>query len=38
VRVCGPTSARIGELEALPNLSRLDLSSFQDRINNQKEL
>ena len=38
IRVCGPTSARISELDVLSNLSSLDLSSFQDRINNQKEL
>jgi hypothetical protein len=37
-RVCGETSARIAELDALPNFYALDLSSFQNRINNQKDL
>jgi hypothetical protein len=37
-RVCGETSARIAELDALPNLFTMDLSAFQDRINNQKDL
>lgn len=37
-RVCGETSARIAELDALPNLFSVDLASFQNRINNQKDL
>ena len=37
-RVCGETSAKIAELDALPNLFSLDLASFQNRINNQKDL
>lgn len=38
VRVCGPTTARIAELEAVKNLRHLDLDTFADRINNQKDL
>jgi hypothetical protein len=38
VRVCGSTTARIAELESLPNLSHLELSTFVDRINNKKDL
>jgi hypothetical protein len=37
-RVCGETSAHIAELSALPNLFTMDLSTFRDRINNQKDL
>jgi hypothetical protein len=37
-RVCGETSARIAELDALPNLFNLDLEQFQNRINNLKGL
>lgn len=38
VRVCGPTTAKILELNALPNLAHIDIDSFQNRINNQKDL
>jgi hypothetical protein len=38
VRVTGPTTARIAELEALRNLEHLDLNMFLDRINNKKDL
>lgn len=37
-RVCGETSARIAELDALPNLFTMNLLDFQDRINTQKDL
>lgn len=37
-RVCGPTTAPITELTALPNLILVDLDTFQNRINNQKDL
>jgi hypothetical protein len=37
-RVCGETSAHIPELAVLPNLVNMDLSAFEDRINNQKDL
>jgi hypothetical protein len=37
-RVFGNTSASVAELDVLPNLINLDLPSFQDRINNQKDL
>lgn len=35
-RICGPTSAHIPELTALPNLYLMDLASFQDLINSKK--
>jgi len=38
VRVVGPTTARIAELEAQLNLSHLDLDAFVTRINNKKDL
>lgn len=38
VRVAGSTTARIAELETVPNLSHLDLDTFTDRINNKKDL
>jgi hypothetical protein len=38
VRVCGPTTARIAELESVKNLTHLDLDAFTDRINNKKDL
>lgn len=37
-RVCGETSAQIAELDAMSNLSNMDLLAFQDRINTQKGL
>lgn len=37
-RICGPTTARISELEALNNLEHQDLAQFLDRINNKKDL
>ena len=37
-RVCGPTTARITELENIKNLEHLDLAIFLDRINNPKDL
>ena len=37
-RVCGATTARINDLETIKNLEHLDLATFLDRINNQKDL
>lgn len=37
VRVCGETTARIQELDAVKNLRHEDLSTFVNRINNQKD-
>ena len=38
VRVAGVTTARLAELESVPNLAHLDLDTFADRINNKKDL
>ena len=38
MRVAGSTTARLAELEALPNLDHVELDSFVDRINNKKDL
>jgi hypothetical protein len=38
IRVYGKTTAKIPELESVPNLEHLDLATFLDRINNQKDL
>jgi hypothetical protein len=38
VRLYGPTTAKIPELEAIPNLQHQDLGTFLDRINNKKDL
>ena len=38
VRVAGVTTARLAELESVPNLAHLDLVTFVDRINNKKDL
>ena len=38
VRVAGATTARLAELESVPNLAHLDLDTFVDRINNKKDL
>jgi hypothetical protein len=37
VRVCGSTTARIAELEAIKNLEHQELTLFTDRINNKKD-
>jgi hypothetical protein len=37
-RLCGPTTARISELESLKNLDHWELSAFLERINTQKDL
>ena len=37
-RICGSTTAKIAELEQIPNLQHLDLDTFLDRINNKKDL
>jgi hypothetical protein len=38
VRVQGPTTAHILQLDHVPNLGYLDLATFVDRINNKKDL
>jgi hypothetical protein len=38
VRICGTTTARITELDAVPNLVHQPLDTFLDRINNKKDL
>jgi hypothetical protein len=38
VRVAGADTARLAELESVPNLTHLDLATFADRINNKKDL
>lgn len=38
IRICGETTARIPELDALDNLEHMDLLSFQGLINTKKEL
>jgi hypothetical protein len=38
IRLTGPTTARITELEAVKNLTHQDLATFADRINNKKDL
>jgi hypothetical protein len=38
VRVQGPTTAKIKELESIKNFSHLPMPTFVDRINNQKDL
>ena len=38
VRIVGTTTARLAELESVPNLAHLDLDTFVDRINNKKDL
>jgi hypothetical protein len=38
VRVAGPTTAPIAQFDSVRNLQHLDLATFVDRINNQKDL
>lgn len=38
IRVCGRTTARLPELDAIKNLNHLSLERFTERINNQKDL
>jgi hypothetical protein len=38
VRVAGADTARLAELESVPNLTHLDQATFVDRINKQKDL
>jgi hypothetical protein len=38
IRICGTTTTRIPELEAVTNLIHQDLGTFSDRINNKKDL
>jgi hypothetical protein len=37
IRLCGSTTARIPDLEAVKNLEHLDIATFLDRINNKKD-
>lgn len=37
-RICGKTTARLSDLDSLSNFYHIDLTSFLDRINNQKDL
>jgi hypothetical protein len=38
IRVTGPSTAKIKELESFANLSHLDMGTFLDRIHNKKDL
>lgn len=38
IRVCGPTTARIPKLDSISGLEHMDIATFQDRINNKKDL
>jgi hypothetical protein len=38
IRLVGPTTTRITELESIKNLEHQDLTTFTDRINNKKDL
>jgi hypothetical protein len=38
IRVQGAITAKITELDIMPNLTHLDLATFIDRINNKKDL
>ena len=38
IRVVGDTTARLPELEAIPNLLHMPIADFENRINNTKEL
>lgn len=38
VRICGKTTARIEDLDAVKNLQHVDLDALFDRINNTKDL
>jgi hypothetical protein len=38
VRVQGPTTAQIPQLDTIRNLAHVDLATFTDRINNKKDL
>lgn len=38
IRVCGPTTAGIPELNLIKNLAHQDIDTFLNRINNQKDL
>jgi hypothetical protein len=38
IRIQTATTAKIAQLESLPNLAHLDLDTFLDRINNKKDL
>ena len=38
IRIAGPTTARIADLETVKNLEHQDLATFLDRINNKKDL
>ena len=38
VRIQGPTTAQIPQLDTIRNLTHVDLATFTDRINNKKDL
>lgn len=38
IRICGETTARIPELDAIKNMQHQDIVPFLDRINNKKDL
>lgn len=38
VRICGPTTARMAELDRVKNLQHIDTDTFVDRINKLKDL
>lgn len=38
IRIVGPTTARLADLESIKNLEHQDLATFLDRINNKKDL
>lgn len=38
IRICGETTARIPELDAIKNMQHQDITRFLDRINNKKDL
>jgi hypothetical protein len=38
VRIMGPTTAQIPDLESVPNIQHMAIASFLDRINNKKDL
>jgi hypothetical protein len=37
IRVCGPTTARLPELDGIPNMAHLPLDEFIDRLNKLKD-
>ena len=37
IRVCGTTTARLAEIDSIPNLTHMPLMDFIDRLNKQKD-